>query len=269
MELAYKKLGEGTPFIILHGLYGSSDNWYTIGKKLSTSYTVYLIDQRNHGQSPHHPVHTYPALQEDLYEFFNRLNISKVVLMGHSMGGKCAMLFALLHPELIKELIIVDVAPRDYKNLTEYSSHAIEHLNIIQALHQIDLNQCKTRIEVEKQLALYIQNSTLRQFLLKNLKIQNNLFSWKINVEALSQNLPGIVSNIDISKIIIDKEKMKFSVLFVKGERSDYIRESDQNAIKQLFPKAQFTTIFDAGHWLHAEQPAAFIKTLLYFLENE
>ena len=267
MNLAYKKLGQGRPLIILHGLYGSLDNWYSIGKALSTNFEVYLVDQRNHGHSPHSESHTYKNLQEDLFEFFNSHNISKAILVGHSMGGKTAMLFAILHPELIEKLIIVDIAPKAYTSLQNYQSHAIVHLNIMQAFLSTEISQMQSREQIDNEFSKYIKEKNIRQFLLKNVSRSNDGFKWKLNVQALSNALPNILEGLDIKEIQKSKYKPDFPVLFIKGEKSDYIIDDDLFLIKQIFPKSEMVTIFDAGHWVHSEQPELFLKTLKYFLE--
>ena len=139
MKLAYKKFGKGQPLLILHGLYGSSDNWYSIGKELAQKFEVFLIDMRNHGHSPHSKEHNYNAMQEDLLEMYATLGISKAILLGHSMGGKAAMLFSILHPAMVEKLIVVDICPKPYTSLQNYQSHALEHLNIMQAFLSVDI----------------------------------------------------------------------------------------------------------------------------------
>ena len=267
MKLAFKKLGQGKPLIILHGLYGSSDNWYSIGKALSTNFEVYLVDQRNHGHSPHSESHTYNDLQEDVFEFFNAHNISKAILIGHSMGGKTAMLFSIFHPERIEKLVIVDIAPKAYTSLQNYQSHAIEHLNIMQAFLSTEISQMQSREQIDEEFAKFIIDKNIRQFLLKNVSRSNDGFKWKLNVQALSKALPNILEGLDIKAIQHKKTKPDFPVLFIKGEKSDYIVDDDLFPIKQIFPKAELVTIFDAGHWVHSEQPELFLKTLKYFLE--
>ena len=267
MKLAFKKLGQGKPLIILHGLYGSSDNWYSVGKTLSSNFEVYLIDQRNHGHSPHSESHTYNDLQLDLFNFFNTHNISKAVLIGHSMGGKTAMLFSLLHPELVEKLVIVDIAPKAYTSLQNYQTHAIEHLNIMQAFLSVDIDKMQSRDQVDEEFSKFVKDKNTRQFLLKNVSRTNNGFKWILNVDALSKALPNILEGIDGKSIQQIKAKPVFPVLFIKGEKSDYILDDDLFPIKQIFPKAELVTIFDAGHWVHAEQPELFLKTLKYFLD--
>ncbi len=268
MQLAYKKFGSGLPLIILHGLYGSGDNWYSIGKKLSESFEVYPVDQRNHGKFPHSSEHTYQSMQQDLLEFFLFHKLEKAIIMGHSMGGKTAMLFSLSHPEKIEKLIIVDIAPKAYKSLQEYQFLAIQHLNIMQAFKSIDLATIQSRYEIEKEFSKFVPDIETCRFLLKNLKREkNNSFRWIINLEALNNFLPQMLDGIDIDKIRYDKSLITFPTLFIKGENSNYILEEDMTNIKDLFPNAEFVTIFNSGHMVHTEQPRQFVNSLRYFLE--
>jgi pimeloyl-ACP methyl ester carboxylesterase len=267
MQLAYKKFGSGQPLIILHGLYGSSDNWNTIGKRLSENFKVYLVDQRNHGKSPHNKEHSYHSMQNDLLEFFEDNKINKAVLIGHSMGGKTAMLFTLLHPEKVLKLIVADIAPKAYVSLTGYQKHATDHLNIMQAFLSIDLVNSKSRAEVEDGFSKFVHDPITRRFLLKNLeRRKDGTFHWIINIDALNNALPNMLDDSDFKNAKFDKELTGIPVLFIKGEKSDYVLEKDIYLIKQYFPKAEITTIFDAGHWLHSEQPELFLKSVNYFL---
>jgi esterase len=266
MELAFRQLGEGAPLVILHGLYGSSDNWYSIGKELAKEYTVYLTDQRNHGRSPHSNVHNYKVMADDLFEFFDKHNLNKAIILGHSMGGKTAMLFALQHPQMVHKLVVADIAPKAYTGLAQLNTHSIEHLNIMQGLVSVNVTLISSRKEVEKNLGQFIPDERIRQFLLKNLyRDEQNRFQWRINVEALRRNLPEILAGIDIDKNSVDQNSDVIPVLFIKGEKSDYIDGSDFSDIKNLFPLAEIVTVQNAGHWLHAEQPQAFLKCLHEF----
>jgi len=267
MQLAFKKIGNGSPLIILHGLYGSGDNWYSVGKELSKQFEVYLIDQRNHGKSPHDDENSYQSMQQDLFDFYKLNNIEKAVLMGHSMGGKTAMLFALLHPELIEKLIIVDVAPKAYKSLQQYQSLAIEHLNILKAFKIVDLSAFQSRQQIEKEFSRFVSDPVTCKFLLKNLnRADDNSFQWNLNFEALSKFLPQLLDNTEIEKIKFDRSIIHFQSLFVRGENSNYILDEDKIQIRKLFPNAEFVTIFNAGHMLHIEQPQPFIESVKYFL---
>lgn len=267
MHLHYKKSGSGPPFLILHGLYGSSDNWVTVAKELSEVYTVYIPDLRNHGRSPHEKTHNYEVLQQDVYDFIEEHQLGQCTILGHSMGGKTAMLFALKNPQLVGKLIIVDIAPKEYKSLDSLHPHVIEHLNIINALTSIDIKSVQSRAEIDMQLEFYIKDIRLRQFLLKNItRNADNSFKWMLNLDVIAQSLPTVLSGIDYQKYQSEASIRNFPTLFIKGEKSTYIDDNDVYPIKQMFPKAEIVTIFDAGHWVNTDQPEAFIKALKYFL---
>ena len=267
MQWHYKKIGQGMPLVILHGLYGNSDNWHTIGKILAEKYEVYLPDLRNHGKSPHSNEHNYEILQQDLFEFLTKLNIKKAIIVGHSMGGKTAMLFALMHPEFVEKLVIVDIAPKSYKSLLDFNPQIIEHLNIINAYLSVNIGQMKSRTELDHAFAVYIKSNHLRHFLLKNAsRDSTGKFLWLINIEALKRALPEVMDWPKIDKLPILENRIP--TLFIRGEKSNHVNDSDLKEIKQLFPLAEVTTIFDAGHWVHAEQQALFLNALNVFLET-
>ncbi|CAD5289353.1 MULTISPECIES: alpha/beta fold hydrolase [unclassified Imperialibacter] len=249
-KLFFRKLGQGKALIILHGLFGASDNWLTIGKSLSEHFEVYLVDQRNHGQSFHDPEHNFDVMAEDLGNFIKENNIAQPIILGHSMGGKVAMNYALSHPGKLEKLIIVDISPRGYK---------VHHDQILEGLKSIDLGSLESRKEADDQLAKYVPNVGERQFLLKSLSRAGDGFEWKINVAAIDNNIGLIVGE-------IDGEPNTVPTLFIDGENSNYIRDIDLPIIKKLFPDSQVVTIKNAGHWVHAEQPEAFLKTLMAFL---
>ena len=263
MEMFFRKLGSGSPLIIIHGLYGSSDNWLTIGKELARDFEVYLVDLRNHGNSPHTDRHSYALMKLDLLEFLDRHDIEKAVLIGHSMGGKVAMVFALEFPERITSLVVIDIGPKSYHSLKDYSSQANDHMNILIGMQSIDFSKVKTREDVDIQLSSFVKSSKVRNFLLKNIRRErDNIFSWKINVPVLIKELPSVLEGLDPKIAGITG----FPVLFVKGGNSDYLLDEDFPEIKNFFPTAEFITIPDAGHWLHAEQPELLLKALWNFL---
>lgn len=250
MELSYKKYGEGRPFIILHGLFGSSDNWHTHGKKLAEYFEVYIIDQRNHGDSGWSDDFNYDIMAEDLHEFVTTHNLKEFILMGHSMGGKTAMRFAQMYPEEIDKLIVVDMGIKEYP---------ITHDRIIEGLKAIDLKATKTRKEADQKLSEYIKVKTIRQFLLKNLERESTGgFSWKVNLKILDEKLPEIVKALPSQETLID-------TLFISGGQSEYILPEDKDAIRKAFPLASFYTIERAGHWIHAEAPEEFMEEILSF----
>lgn len=261
MKLFYRKFGKGSPLIIIHGLYGSSDNWISIGKKLAENFEVFLIDQRNHGKSPHSTEHNYAVLKEDLLEFMNDQFIEKAIIIGHSMGGKTAMFFVADYPERVSHLIIVDISPRAYK--TADSSQLLAHKAIINAMYNLDFYGITSRKEIDDVLAKSIPENRIRQFLLKNInRSKENEYSWRLNIKALKNELVNIMNGFDENKAIISR----IPVLFIKGENSNYILDEDKKAISCFFPLAQVETISNAGHWLHVEQTEIFLKKVNKFI---
>ena len=265
MELFYRKYGEGAPLIIVHGLYGASDNWVSIGRRLAENFEVFLIDQRNHGRSPHSPEHNYDLMVDDLYEFVEKLNIEKAILLGHSMGGKTVMHFAKRYPERVSALIVLDIAPKSYVQVARQQSGQISHYHILTAMKSIDFSSVKTRKDVDAELSLKIKDIRIRQFLLKNIqRAKDNVLSWRINVDALYNNLDVVMNG----ELDADNESIVgFSVLFIRGSDSNYIEDEDMNRITKIFPYAELETIENAGHWLHAEQPNKLISLIVNFLE--
>lgn len=253
MKLNYKKLGEGEPLIILHGLFGMLDNWFTLGKKFAEDFTVYLIDLRNHGQSPHSDEWNYKVMSDDLLEFFIEHNLSKASIIGHSMGGKTAMHFAGEHRERVKKLVVVDIAPRHYP---------IHHDTILEALLSIDLENLKSRNEADEVLSKYIPDFGTKQFLLKNLtrkENENTKFEWKFNLPVIAKNIHevGVETTGGVAA----------PTLFIKAEKSDYINLNDEAEIKKLYPNSEIVSI-NSGHWVHAEKPEEFYNSVLKFLKN-
>lgn len=262
MELFYRKSGSGDPIIILHGLYGSSDNWMTQAKVLAENFEVYLVDQRNHGQSPHAGSHTYADMVNDLQSFIEQHNIENPILIGHSMGGKVVMRYALAHPDKIKKVIVVDIAPKDYSAFTNYGKVTSDHSYILDSLSAIQLSNYKTRNAISGELKKYFSSEQLVMFLLKNIKrSEKEGFEWKMNIEVLKNDLPEIMKGFTTTKDSCDHP-----TLFIKGEDSPYIDEDDMFEIRKYFPNAELVTIPKAGHWLHYEQPELLVKTLHYFL---
>ncbi len=254
MQLFYREMGEGHPFVVLHGLFGMSDNWLTIGRRLAEHFHVYLLDLRNHGNSPHAEAFNYDVMCADLEEFVESHDLKEAVILGHSMGGKVAMNFALNKPQHVGRLIVVDIAPRAYQH--QYFKM------FLRLLMDLDLSQLKTRAEADRFLSTKIPQAAIRQFLLKNLKRnQNNQFEWKINLPALYANVDQILAGIQSQKTF------NGPTLFLRGEFSDYIQDSDLPQIKALFPKAQIKTIKNATHWVHADAPEQMLKEILSFVQ--
>jgi pimeloyl-ACP methyl ester carboxylesterase len=270
MNLFFREEGEGFPLVIVHGLYGSSDNWLTVGKKLSSQFKVFMIDQRNHGRSPNSAEHGYEDLKNDLADFFDQHAIEKAILLGHSMGGKTAMSFAADYPERIEKLIVVDIAPKDYFLLNDESQYFL-HQNIMQAMLAIDFTRMESRKDVENYLLQHIDQASIVQFLLKNVHRNKEIhrFEWRLNVQVLFDNLDEIIRGVN-EKWFEDRLPIfNYPVLFVKGEKSNYILPEDYPSIRRIYPAAIIKVIPDAGHWLHAEQPQLFMDVLEQFLEQK
>ncbi len=253
MKLNFKEIGEGKPLIVLHGLFGSSDNWISIGRSLAETRKVYLIDQRNHGGSPHSNVFTYEAMAADLKEFVNDHSIEKFSLIGHSLGGKTAMLFATEYPTLVDKLIIVDIAPKQYP---------VHHDTIIEGLKSIDLTTLKSRGDADKALTPYVPVLGIRQFLLKNLKRTPEGFGWKINLEVIEKEI------IEVGKALPQNAVFNKPTLFIRGGMSNYIIEDDMELIRKHFPTANLVTVKGASHWVHAEKPQEFLDEVNQFLHK-
>lgn len=256
MKLFYREIeGQGPNIIILHGLFGSSDNWLPQAKMLAGHYRVFLPDLRNHGQSPHADEFNYQLMAEDIREFIRQHRISAPVVIGHSMGGKAAMTLATHYPEIPSRLIIVDIAPKAY---------AAQHDSILEGLLSISVEELKSRIEADEALATYVSEPAVRQFLLKNL--QRNAeggFTWKMNLEAISRHYPSVGDAVEKHK------PFNGPALFIRGARSRYIRDNDMEGIQALFPKARLLTL-DTGHWVQSEKPGELVDAVKSFLqENE
>ncbi|MDT0643330.1 alpha/beta fold hydrolase [Zunongwangia sp. F363] len=253
MELHSKILGEGKPFLILHGFLGMSDNWKTLGKQFADAgYKVHLIDQRNHGKSPHTDDFNYNLLAEDIVEYCKTKNLKDIILMGHSMGGKTAMLTAVLHPELVRKLIVVDIAPKYY---------APHHQDILAGLTALDEAKLASRGEAEDFLKKFVPDTGTRLFLLKNLywKTKEKL-ALKLNLNSLKDNIEDIGAALP-AQYVYDKP-----TLFIKGEKSGYIKEEDWAGIKDQFSKAEMVSIPGAGHWVHAEKRKEFFNAVKDFV---
>jgi len=262
MELFYRKTGSGPPLIVLHGLYGSSDNWMTVAGLLSSKYSVYIPDLRNHGQSPHHPDHNYTVMCNDMGEFFDRHIRGKCILLGHSMGGKLAVTFAALHPERIAAMIVADISP--FHSPGRQDSITSFHRKVLDAMPEATNATTTSRGVAEKLLAERIGDIKVASFLMKNLvRNQTGGFRWKLNIQALSQNLESIMDRAPVP----EKANITgFPVLFVRGGDSGYLPESHFPEIEKVFPAAGFITIGGTGHWLHAEKPGEFAKVIIDFL---
>ncbi|MCB7482426.1 alpha/beta fold hydrolase [Christiangramia sediminis] len=253
MKLHSVILGEGKPLLILHGFLGMSDNWKTLGKKFSEEgFQVHLIDQRNHGKSPHSDEFSYELMAGDVVEYCRDHDLQDITLMGHSMGGKTAMLMACENEDLVKKLIVVDIAPKYY---------APHHQQILKGLTALDEARLTSRGDAEDFLKDYISETGVRLFLLKNLY-------WKTKKQlSLRMNLDALKANIEqVGRALPQDAVFNGPALFINGELSNYITKEEEPLIKKHFPKAKFETIAEAGHWVHAENMEDFFKTVIRFV---
>ena len=251
MELHFKKLGSGPALFILHGLLGSGDNWQSLAKKWSDNFTVYLVDQRNHGHSAHSSEFNFDLMVADLEQLMVREHINECYLLGHSLGGKTAMRFAQLNDKIIKKLIVVDIGTKSYPP---------HHNEIFDALHCVDFSVHNSRNLVDEQLSKHIAQAGVRMFLMKNLfwKEKGQL-AWRFNLKALHANYNEVVSQIPDFPCLTE-------TLFIRGENSGYILDKDWDGIQDLFPNSELNSIANAGHWVHAEQPQQLSESVLTFL---
>ena len=253
LSLNFKKSGTGPPLIILHGLFGMLDNWQSIANKLEAHYTVYLVDQRNHGRSPHHPSHTYPDLAEDIVHMMNHELLKEAFFIGHSMGGKTVMQLALEFPERVQKAIVVDIGPQGYPS---------GHDDIFEALFSIYLDQVHYRSDAEKVLLDKIQDFGVRQFLLKNMyRNTDGTYAWRMNLQALYDQYAHIRGP-------VEGLRSDCPMLFVRGGNSNYISDSDWLSMQSMFPNAKLATIEGAGHWVHADHPDALYEVMHNYLQD-
>lgn len=252
MKLNYKEYGRGEPVIILHGLFGTLDNWQTMARQLAGDYSVFTLDQRNHGRSPHTEVHDYHSMAEDLKQFMESHWMFNASIIGHSMGGKTAMQFALEHPDMVKKLVVVDIAPKAYPG---------SHHDIFDAFLSLELDKIQTREEVELHLSHLIEGEDVRRFLMKNLtRRKGGGFELKINLPVLHRHYEDVLAAVHGS------HPFEGPTLFIRGGRSRHIQPGDEVLIKELFPNARIETIEKAGHWVHADAPDELLELVKEFL---
>jgi esterase len=254
MHLHYSVYGsESLPaLIILHGLLGSSDNWHSFGKIFGERFRTFIPDARNHGRSPHIEAFNYRVMAEDVREFIQQQNLVSASLLGHSMGGKTAALTALLYPELVDKLVVVDIAPHSYQ---------AHHDQILDALHSLDVRAFQHRKDIDEVLSKKIHEVPVRQFLMKNLiRGDSGQFQWKMNLEVIIKNYA------QINEEIPNDRTFGKPTLFMKGENSNYIQMDDLPLIRRLFPFAELVTVKNATHWIHMDAPREFTEKALDFL---
>jgi len=253
--LNFKQIGTGDHLVLIHGLFGSMDNLNMVSRTLSKNYCVTNIDVRNHGYSFQENSMSYQELAKDVINLLDHLNISRTAILGHSMGGKIAMQIALDYNDRVSHLIVADIAP------VAYPAH---HNRIIEGLQSIDLTLVKNRKDADKQLAAYVEDNGVRQFLLRNLvkNEENDLFYFKCALDFISECYPQIMLGYQ------GNNTYQGDTLFIKGGNSDYIKEEHREIIKQLFPNSRAKIINDTGHWLHAEKSVAFNKIVSDFLAS-
>ncbi len=256
MKLHSQILGSGKPFLILHGLLGMGDNWKTLGNQWAEDgYEVHLLDLRNHGRSFHSEEFSYPIMAEDVKRYCEEHSLERIILLGHSMGGKVAIQFAATYPEEVEKLIIADIGPQAYPP---------HHQDILKALHSLDFSKIKSRGEAEDAIKPYIKDKGIRLFLLKNLYRKGKTeFGLRVNLPVISEKIE------EVGKALPQKARYEGPTLFLRGERSHYIDEADAAVIERHFPRAEIKTVPNAGHWLHAENPEAFYALSNEFLRKE
>ena len=253
MHLHSNIIGEGQPFIILHGFLGMGDNWKTLAKQFSgLGFQVHLVDQRNHGRSFHDSEFNYDVLAADLKAYCSHHNLQNIVLLGHSMGGKTAMLFAALYPEIVSNLIVADISPRFYP---------VHHDAILEGLSSLNFEEITSRKQAEEQLSKDVQDVGTRQFLLKNIyRLSPSVLGLRINLKALKTNVS------EVGEALSSTLNFQKDTLFLRGDKSEYISDQDGPLIKHQFPTAVVKTISNAGHWLHAENPVEFFHNVRVFI---
>jgi esterase len=252
MDLHYKIQGNGKPVIILHGLFGSLDNWQSFSNQLSMNgYQVITVDLRNHGRSGHSNEFNYAVMAADIKELIENLHLNKPVLLGHSLGGKVAMVTANNYPAIVLGIIVVDIAPRYYP---------LHHMLILEAFKSINLADVTSRKHADQLMSVTIDDVRIRQFLLKNLYRTDNGFAWRINLNAITSNIKNVGEAINIAKSFLTPS------LFVKGEHSGYITPDDELFISNTFKNVKIVHCKNAGHWVHAESPDCLMESTLKFI---
>ena len=251
MKLYSRVFGEGPPLLIVHGLFGMSDNWQSLAKLYADYFEVHVIDQRNHGRSPHADEFSYLHLSNDIHQYIVDNQLNDVIIIGHSLGGKTAMQFAVSYTEFLSKLIIVDISPRFYP---------IHHDKIIEGLKMLDFSILKSRSEADAVLSEYIEEGDVRQFLLKSMYWkEKGQLEFRFNLKSISQNIANVGEALD------NEANCSIPTLFIKGENSNYINDDDEDLIFKHFTDVEIQTVDEAGHWLHAEKPQEFFEMTVRF----
>jgi pimeloyl-ACP methyl ester carboxylesterase len=258
VELFFRKSGEGRPLVILHGLFGISDNWAALAKLWSAHFTVYTLDLRNHGQSPHSDEWNYRVMADDVVEFFGTERLNDVILLGHSMGGKTAMRLALDYPMALSKLIVSDIAPKRYD---------LQQHQVIEAIKAVDVKKLDSRKDAEVILQQHLHDNGTIQFLSKNLFWRDQpdgtkILDWRFNARVIAEQIENI------SEATSADDPCEVDTLFIRGGRSHYITAEDELLIQQQFPNSSIVTIPDAGHWVHADQPQLMFTSVLEFSQR-
>jgi esterase len=252
MRLHYQILGQGPPLVVLHGLFGSLDNWRAMGQALAGRFEVIAVDQRNHGRSPHRAEMNYPLMAGDLRELVEELGLARVSVLGHSMGGKTAMEYALDQPGRVERLIVVDIGPQAYEPL---------HEGLIAAMLALDLAVFETRAQIEAALAPAIPDAAVRRFLLKSVTGEGGGgFRWRFNLPAIQEHYGALGAALARGRTCARP------ALFIRGADSAFLPVQAMASIRELFPEAKLQSIAGARHWVHADAPDAFLAAVLEFL---
>ena len=247
-----KILGEGKPLIILHGLFGMLDNWQALAKEFACFFETHIVDLRNHGRSFHANQHNYEVMTEDLLSYLNAYNLDEVSLIGHSMGGKVAMTFACMYPDRVEKLVVVDISPKYYPP---------HHQEILSGLKAVDRSNLTSRKDADQILSQYFSESAMRQFLLKNLYWRSSSeLTFKFNLKVLSDQIENVGQALH-TDALFDRP-----TLFIVGQSSNYIKETDVEHIESHFPDFEIVEIPKSGHWVHAENPDQFFDKVSRFL---
>jgi len=244
IQIAAEILGDGPPLVVLHGLFGSGRNWGGVARRLAESRQVHLLDARNHGASPWSPAMNYPAMAEDLAAYIEGRSLAPADLLGHSMGGKTAMLLALTRPALVRQLVVVDIAPVNYRGGAQQA-----YGGYIAAMRALDVAHLRRRAEADAALAAAIPDAQMRAFLVQNLETHGDGYRWRVNLDAIIANLDQLTDFPDVDA------RYPGPTTVIAGELSNYVRPRDEVAIRQRFPAARIVVLDGAGHWVHADQP--------------